>query len=319
MSLSATQAAEVADLRARLGRVVVLMGGDAAEREVSLRSGDAVLRALLSLGFDACGFDWRRERLGELLALKPARVFVALHGRGGEDGAIQGALESAGIDYTGSGVLGCALSMDKIRAKRVWTSLGLPTPPFVVATAGMSEAAIVAEIGLPLIVKPAHEGSSIGVTPVSREAELGPALALARRHDRDVLVEALIRGGEYTLPIVDGIALPAIRLETPRVFYDYEAKYHADSTRYHCPAGLTDAEEAELARLALAACAALEVAGWARIDFMLDTAGRPYLIELNAVPGMTDHSLVPLAARVAGWSFEYLVFRILAASGGGAT
>lgn len=295
------------------GGVAVLMGGHSAEREVSLRSGAAVLGALRSAGVDAWGVDWQGDLLGALAARRPDRVFIALHGRGGEDGQVQGALEVAGIPYTGSGVLGCALSMDKIRSKWIWRSLGLSTPDFVVLDAGdaVDEPALIARLGLPLMVKPSREGSSIGVSKVDSRAELAPAIAEARRHDREILVERWIAGGEYTLSIVDGVTLPVIKLETPRRFYDYEAKYAADDTRYLCPCGLAPALEGEVAELGLRAFAALGASGWGRVDFMLDAAGTPWLIELNSVPGMTDHSLVPMAAAHHGWSFEQLVLRIL--------
>jgi D-alanine-D-alanine ligase len=295
------------------GGVAVLMGGHSAERAVSLRSGAAVLGALRSAGVDAWGVDWQGDLLGALAARRPDRVFIALHGRGGEDGQVQGALEVAGIPYTGSGVLGCALSMDKIRSKWIWRSLGLSTPDFVVLDAGdaVDEPALIARLGLPLMVKPSREGSSIGVSKVDSPAELAPAIAEARRHDREILVERWVAGGEYTLSIVDGVALPVIKLETPRRFYDYEAKYSADDTRYLCPCGLAPALEREAAELGLRAFAALGASGWGRVDFMLDAAGTPWLIELNSVPGMTDHSLVPMAAAHHGWSFEQLVLRIL--------
>lgn len=300
----------------RAGKVVVLMGGHSAEREVSLRSGAAVLDALRGLGCQATGLDWRNDKLEALLAERPDRVFIALHGRGGEDGCLQGALEIAGIPYTGSGVLGCALSMDKVRAKRIWRSAALPTPDFMLADECADPEEIVARLGLPVMVKPAREGSSIGISLVESHEALPDAIALARTHDTTVLLEAFIRGGEYTLAIVDGVALPLIKLETPRRFYDYEAKYHATTTRYLCPAGLPAAQEADIAAIGLAAFDALDARGWARVDFMLDAAGTPWLIELNAVPGMTDHSLVPMAARQAGWPFEYLVARILRGSFG---
>jgi D-alanine-D-alanine ligase len=301
-------------LCARAGRIVVLMGGESAEREVSLRSGGAVFQALQSLGCDVVALDWRAALLPDLLAMRPDRVFIALHGRGGEDGCLQGALQVAGIPYTGSGVLACALAMDKIRTKQVWQSQHLQTPDFVVADPMLSSAEIVARLGLPVMVKPAREGSSIGISLVRDAAALDAALALARTHDRQVLVEAFISGGEYTVSIVDDEVLPAIKLETPHEFYDYDAKYHATTTRYLCPAGLSAAEETEMASVARAAFEAVGAQGWGRVDFMRDAAGRVWLIEVNLVPGMTDHSLVPMAARVAGWSFADLVARILRSS-----
>jgi D-alanine-D-alanine ligase len=299
---------------AAAGRVAVLMGGHSAEREISLRSGDAVLNALRASGIDAIGIDWNGSLLAQLMAVKPTRVFIALHGRGGEDGCVQGALEIAGLPYTGSGVLGSSLAMDKVRSKRVWLQQGIPTPDFVLADDSLSPTAIIERLGLPLMVKPAHEGSSVGVSKVETLAELAPAIAHAKTYDTNVLIEQFIRGGEYTLSIVDGMALPIIKLETPRAFYDYEAKYHADSTRYSCPAGLSDEDECSFSHLGLQAFNALDASGWGRVDFMVDSAGRPWFIELNTVPGMTDHSLVPMAARQSGWGFETLVLRILATS-----
>jgi D-alanine-D-alanine ligase len=296
------------------GRVIVLMGGKSAERAVSLRSGASVLAALRSAGVDAVAVDWQSDLLEQLASARADRVFIALHGRGGEDGCVQGALEVAGIPYTGSGVLGCALAMDKVRAKQVWRACGLPTPEFRLATDGVPLDETLTALGLPLMVKPAREGSSIGVAKVERAVDLVGAVADARRFDHDVLLERFVAGGEYTLSIVGGRALPIIKLETPRAFYDYEAKYHADSTRYLCPAGLTAAQEQSFAALGLRAFAALGAYGWGRVDFMVDADGAPWLIELNTVPGMTDHSLVPMAARRAGWSFEDLVIEILATS-----
>ena len=303
---------------AAAGRVAVVMGGHSAERAVSLRSGEAILAALHASGVEAVGVDWSGQLLAQLAAVRASRVFIALHGRGGEDGCVQGALEVAGIPYTGSRVLGSSLAMDKIRSKRVWLQLGLPTPDFMQVEAGLDLDLVLRRLSLPVMVKPAREGSSVGVSKVETVAELAPAIAHAERHDSTVLIERFITGGEYTLAIVDGLALPIIKLETPRKFYDFEAKYQADSTRYICPAGLPPAQEAACASLGLRAFSALDAAGWGRVDFMLDAAGQPWLIELNTVPGMTDHSLVPMAARQAGWSFESLVLRILATSFEGA-
>lgn len=303
-----------AEIVAAAGRVVVVMGGDSAEREVSLRSGAAVAAALSRTGIAVQTVDFRASEITSLLALAPDRVFIALHGRGGEDGQLQGALGIAGIPYTGSGVLGCALAMDKIRAKQVWQSLALPTPDFLVIDESLTSAQILARIGLPMAVKPAREGSSIGVSKVTQPAQLEGAIALARRYDAEILAERWVTGGEYTLAIVQGQTLPLIKLETPREFYDYEAKYQADSTLYLCPCGLPPAVEIACAALGLRAFNALGASGWGRVDFMLDAAGQPQLIELNTVPGMTDHSLVPMAAAAFGWSFEQLALRILASS-----
>ena len=310
-----------AEIAAAAGGVAVLMGGPSAERAVSLKSGAAVLAALTRAGIDAWGIDWQGDLMAALAGRRPDRVFIALHGRGGEDGQVQGALQIAGIPYTGSGVLGCALSMDKIRSKWIWRSLGLPTPDFVVidANEAVDADALLARLGLPLVVKPSREGSSIGVSKVERAEELLPAIAHAREFDAQILAERWITGGEYTLSIVEGIALPMIKLETPRQFYDYHAKYQSDDTRYLCPCGLVPEIEAAAADIALRAFSALGASGWGRVDFMFDGELKPWLIELNSVPGMTDHSLVPMAAARHGWSFESLVLRILQSSFGDRT
>ncbi len=299
---------------AEFGKVAVLMGGWSAERAVSLVSGQAVLRALQARGVDAHGIDADRGILRVLADGGFDRVFVVLHGRGGEDGVIQGALEILGLPYTGSGVLASALGMDKLRTKRIWLGMGLPTPPcrLVGSAAELAEAA--AELGLPLAVKPSREGSSIGISRVNDPAQFQSAWERAAACDSPVLVEPWIQGQEYTGGLLQGETLPLIRLETPREFYDYEAKYHADDTRYLCPCGLPEEREAELRRLVRRAFAAVDGYGWGRVDLMVDAGGQPWLLEVNTVPGMTDHSLVPLAARVAGLSFEELVWRILETS-----
>lgn len=298
---------------AEFGRVAVLFGGRSAEREVSLKSGRAVLEALQRRGVDAQGVDPGPEVVGQLAADGYQRVFIALHGRGGEDGQIQGALETFGLPYTGSGVLGSALGMDKYRCKLVWQGLGLPTPEFATIEdeAGLARAAA---LGFPLMVKPAHEGSSIGMSRADDAEQLRAAWELARQFDTQVLAERWIKGGEYTASILGHQALPLIRLETPHVFYDYEAKYSAETTRYHCPCGLSPEREADLQRLALAAFRAVGASGWGRVDLLTDDELRPWLIEVNTVPGMTDHSLVPMAARVQGIDFDELVWRILETS-----
>lgn len=301
------------EIVARAGRVAVLMGGHSAERTISLRSGQAVFEALIRSGIDAVAIDWQSELASQLSAERPDRVFIALHGRGGEDGCVQGALDVLGIPYTGSGVLGCALAMDKVRSKQVWHACNLPTPEFLLA--GDNDVDLVKSLlGWPVMVKPVNEGSSIGISKVGSSEELKKAIDVARKYDPAVLIERWIDGAEYTLSIVAGQALPLIRLETPREFYDYEAKYHATDTRYLCPAGLPKSREEELSRIGLAAFDALAASGWGRVDFMVDRFDRPWLIELNTVPGMTDHSLVPMAAKHAGVSFEELVLRILATS-----
>ncbi|SFM49469.1 D-alanine--D-alanine ligase [Ectothiorhodospira mobilis] len=293
------------------GRVAVLMGGWSAERAISLRSGQAVLHSLRTAGVDAHGVDADRDVLQVLQRGHFDRVFIALHGRGGEDGVVQGALELAGIPYTGSGVAASAVAMDKLMSKRLWRGAGLPTPEFCVLQPGFDPGAVVAALGLPLIVKPALEGSSIGMTRVNRAEELVQAHATAAACGGPVLAEAWITGQEYTAAILDGEALPLIRLETPRAFYDYEAKYLAGDTRYLCPCGLPPEEEARLQTLALEAFAAVTARGWGRVDLMRDESGQAWLIEVNTVPGMTDHSLVPMAARAAGLDLEDLVLRIL--------
>ncbi len=321
MSAPAHTRQSEAALVAAAGGVAVLMGGPSAERAVSLKSGAAVLAALQRAGVDAWGIDWQGDLMEALAARRPDRVFIALHGRGGEDGQVQGALEIAGIPYTGSGVLGCALSMDKIRSKWIWTSLDLPTPDFVVIEADeeVDAAALVNRLGLPLVVKPSREGSSIGVSKVERVEDVAVAVAHARGFDVQILAERWIAGGEYTLSLVDDVTLPMIKLETPHAFYDYEAKYLVDTTRYLCPCGLPPEVERATAAVGRRAFAALGAAGWGRVDFMFDRDLKPWLIELNSVPGMTDHSLVPMAAARHGWSFEQLVLRILQSSFGGRT
>ncbi len=293
------------------GKVAVLLGGRSAEREVSLKSGAMVLRALQSRGVDAHAFDPQQRDLAALIAQRFDRVFIALHGRYGEDGTIQGALELLGIPYTGSGVLASALAMDKWRAKLVWQAAGIPTPRYELLTAASDMQAVAARLGLPLMVKPANEGSSIGMSKVRASAGLEEAYALAANYDSVVLAEQFVEGIELTAAVLGGEALPLIRLETPREFYDYEAKYMASDTRYIIPCGLAlDAEKA-VQRQVLAAFGALGCRGWGRVDLMLDAAGKPWFVEVNTSPGMTDHSLVPMAARHAGLSFEDLALRIL--------
>ena len=291
--------------------MAVLMGGRSAEREISLMSGNGVLKALQSKGVDAHAFDPRERGLDELKAQRFDRAFIALHGRFGEDGTVQGALEYLGIPYTGSGVMASALAMDKWRTKLLWQAAGMPTPPYELLTARTDHAALVKKLGLPLMVKPAREGSSIGMSKVESIEKLAPAYELAAKHDEVVIAERFIEGTELTAAILDGEPLPLIRLETPRVFYDYEAKYFANDTRYICPCGLPADEETRIQRIALEAFRLAGCSGWGRVDLMLDRAGNPYLLEVNTIPGMTDHSLVPMAARARGISFEQLVVRIL--------
>lgn len=294
------------------GKVVVLMGGCSAERAISLLSGTAVLRALQDAGVDAHGVDTADKQLLDTLVKGGfSRAFIALHGRGGEDGVIQGLLESIGLPYTGSGVLGSALGMDKLRTKQVWQSAGLPTPGFAVLSSAADVARVKDTLQYPLMVKPAREGSSIGITKVDGQGELLAAWELAARYDDSVLAEQWIEGTEYTAGILGDEVLPLICLETPNAFYDYAAKYQADTTRYLIPCGLPAAKEAGLQAMSLAAFAAIGASGWGRVDFMLDTAGQAWLIEVNTVPGLTDHSLVPMAARARGIDFGELVCRIL--------
>ena len=293
------------------GKVAVLLGGRSAERAVSLKSGAMVLNALRKRGVDAHPFDPQQRDLAALIAEKFDRVFIVLHGRYGEDGTIQGALELLDIPYTGSGVLASALAMDKWRTKLVWQAAGIPTPRYELLTAASDFRTVVARMGLPLMVKPANEGSSIGMSKVRAGSSLEEAYALAANYDNVVLAEQFIDGVELTAAVLGGVALPLIRLETPREFYDYDAKYVANDTRYIVPCGLSADAEAGLQQQVLAAFSTLGCRGWGRVDLMLDGAGKPWFIEANTSPGMTDHSLVPMAARHAGLSFEDLVLRIL--------
>ncbi|MCP1314269.1 MULTISPECIES: D-alanine--D-alanine ligase [unclassified Halomonas] len=296
---------------ASLGRVVVVYGGTSGEREVSLKSGAAVLEALKRQGVDALGFDPREGGLTGLEALAPNAVFIALHGRGGEDGTLQGALELLGIPYTGSGVLASALGMDKERTKQVWRAQGLPTPESITLTADADWEGVIAALGLPMIVKPVHEGSTLGISIVRSREELEAAYREAARFDARVMAERFVQGEEYTVALLGDEVLPAIRVEVPGGFYDYEAKYLSDTTQYHLPCGLDAEAEGALAALCRQAFAAMGGQGWGRIDVMRDGAGTFWLIEVNTVPGMTDHSLVPQAAAHAGIDFDALVLRIL--------
>jgi D-alanine-D-alanine ligase len=301
------------------GKVAVLMGGRSAEREVSLKSGSAVLEALRRRGVDVHGVDPAEVGLEALAAGGFDRVFIALHGRGGEDGVMQGALEVLGLPYTGSGVLGSALGMDKLACKRLWLGMGLPTPDFRVLADESDALAALDDLGLPVMVKPVHEGSSLGTARVTAADEMAGAYRAAARLDPRVMAERYIIGEEYTVSVLGGEALPVIGLQTPRGFYDYAAKYQAEDTRYLLPSGLPEGEERALQALALEAFAALGCSGWGRVDLMVDGAGQPYLLEVNTIPGLTDHSLVPMAARAAGMAFDELVVRILeGASGHGA-
>jgi D-alanine-D-alanine ligase len=288
------------------------MGGKSAEREISLMSGNAVLKALRAKGVDAHSFDPAQRDLFDLKREGYARCFIALHGRGGEDGTVQGALEVLGIPYTGSGVLGSAIGMDKLRTKMVWIANKLPTPPYRVLSADDDWKAVARGLGLPLIVKPANEGSTLGLTKVTAVKQLPAAYKLAATKFRDIaLAEQFIDGPEYTAAVVGNEVLPLIRIEAPQGNYDYQNKYFTNDTKYHCPCGLPAKKEEELKALALRAFRVLGCNGWGRVDFMLDSKKRPWLLEVNTIPGMTDHSLVPMAARAKGISFEDLCLRIL--------
>ena len=302
---------------AALGKVAVLMGGSSAERDVSLMSGSGVLQALRASGVDAHLFDPAYNDLGDLKRHGYQRCFIALHGRHGEDGTVQGALELLGIPYTGSGVLASSIAMDKIMTKRLWRAEGLPTPDWrLVANANETEQALQA-LGAPMIVKPAREGSTIGLTKVTDVAQCAQAYALAARYDPEVLCEQFIAGDETTCPILgegaSAQALPVIRIEAPQGNYDYEHKYFTDDTQYHCPSGLPEAEEQAIQTLVVQAFRSLGCRGWARADIMIRASDRqPFLLEINTSPGMTGHSLVPMSARAAGISYEDLCLRLLA-------
>ena len=295
----------------QMGHVALVVGGDSAEREVSLRGGQAVAGALERLGVQFSVVDGPRRLLEQVAAGHFDRVFNLLHGRGGEDGALQGALRLYGVPVTGSGVLGSALTMDKLQTKRIWMATGLPTPDWRIAGAAADAEPIGAALGLPLFVKPAREGSSIGMSRVTRIDALSAAIERALEHDERVLVERLIDGPEFTAAVLAGEALPLIRLEPARAFYDYAAKYESGDTVYRCPCGLDEATERRLAGLCLDAFKVVGADGWGRVDLMLDAAGRAQLLEVNTTPGMTEQSLVPKAAAAAGMAFEELVWRIL--------
>lgn len=297
------------------GKVAVLFGGHAAEREVSLRSGAAVLAGLQRAGVDAHGIDTQDYPLAQLITDGFDRAFIVVHGRGGEDGALQGALEHLGLPYTGSRVLGSALAMDKIRTKQVWKTLGLPTAEFSVVQRGQFKAAdataLLEKFDGPIFVKPANEGSSIGMTKATDAATLIAAIEEAFNYDAEVLLERFIDGEEYTVSILGETALPVIRLRTTHDFYDYSAKYQSGDTEYLCPCGLSDADEQVLGELCVAAFKAVAASGWGRVDVMRDKNGHWCLLEVNTVPGMTETSLVPKSAKVAGLSFEQLVVGVL--------
>ena len=293
------------------GKVAVLLGGKSAEREISLMTGGNVIEALQRKGLDVLRFDPAARALSELRQEGVQRVFIALHGRYGEDGTVQGALEWMGIPYTGSGVMASALCMDKLRTKLVWESSGVPTPRGETINAETDGAALAQRLGLPLIVKPAHEGSSIGITKVSAVEHLQAAYDLAAKHDTLVIAEEFVAGRELTAAFLGERALPLVRIEAPQGNYDYQNKYFNDDTRYHCPSGLPAAQESEIQALVMRAVHALGCSGWGRADLILRDDGSPCLLEMNTIPGMTSHSLVPMAARAAGIDFDDLALRIL--------
>ncbi len=304
------------DLKAEFGKVGVLFGGRSAEREISLMSGSGVLKALQSQGIDAHPFDPAQRSLGELAAEKFDRVFIALHGRYGEDGTLQGALEQLGIPYTGPGVLASSIAMDKAMTKRIWLHEGLSTPKFEMLSADSDWAAVVAKLGLPLIVKPAHEGSTLGLTKVTEAAQLPEAYALAAKFDKAVMAEAFISGMELTCPVLGAgdtaRALPVVRIVAPDANYDYQNKYFSDDTRYLCPSGLPPEQEKQIQALVLKSYKTLGCRGWARADVMVrESDNQPFLLEINTSPGMTGHSLVPMSAAVAGLPYEALCVEIL--------
>jgi D-alanine-D-alanine ligase len=301
----------MSDVAAQFGKVAVLMGGMSAEREISLLSGEAVLTALLSQGIDAHGIDVDVNVVKRLTAEKYQSVFNILHGRGGEDGTIQGLLEVMNLPYTGSGVMASSLAMDKLKTKQIWSAVGLPTPAYREISNEQDWHQAVEELGLPLIIKPVLEGSSIGMSKVEHEEEMAEAWQIADNCKGTVIAEKWIQGKEYTAAILGDQVLPLIRLETSHKFYDYDAKYKSDSTKYICPCELSEADEKQFSDVAKQAFDAVNASGWGRVDFMVDDDGQIWLIEVNTVPGMTSHSLVPMAAKQAGISFEQLVVKIL--------
>ncbi len=296
---------------AEFGKVAVLMGGSAAEREISLNSGQAVYTALKRKNVDVIAIDITDSPINALAGKKLDRVFNIIHGRGGEDGVLQGVLEVLGIPYTGSGVMASALSMDKLRTKLCWQGMGLQTPKWTLLKDEKAIDVCIEQLAFPVIVKPALEGSSLGMSRAENREQLAKAFHKASGFNCDVYAEQWVIGEEYTVAVLNGEALPVIRLQTPNEFYDYEAKYLADTTQYHCPCGLRTDTEQTLKKLAVMACEGVGVKGWARVDVFIDQTGKPQLIEVNTVPGMTDHSLVPMAAKAAGCDFDELVWRIL--------
>ena len=299
----------------KFGKVAVLLGGKSAEREISIMSGSGVLKALCSKGIDAHAFDPAERDLFDLKREGFARCFIALHGRGGEDGTLQGALEMLGVPYTGSGVLGSAVGMDKWRSKMIWLANGLPTPRYRILAESDDWQGVARDLGLPLIVKPANEGSTLGLTKVTEVAQLPGAYELAVKKYQDLaLAEQFIDGPEYTVSVLENAVLPLIRIEAPQGNYDYQHKYFTDDTKYICPCNLPASKEEDLKALALDSFKLLGCAGWGRVDLMLDAKDDPWLLEVNTSPGMTGHSLVPMAARAIGISYEDLCVKILQGS-----
>jgi len=304
----------VVDDPCRFGKVAVLLGGGSAEREISLMTGAAVHKALRARGIDAHRVDTAQDLIATLQSGAFDRAWIALHGRGGEDGSVQGLLEFLGMPYTGSGIKGSAISMDKLRTKQLLVGAGLDTPDFRVVSGPQTFESIVDALGLPLMIKPAEEGSSLGLVRVERREELATAYATAARYGCEVLAERWVTGREYTVTVLQGEALPLVRIDAANTFYDYEAKYFSDRTRYVCPCGADPEREREWGELALRAFRTVGASGWGRVDFMLGAAEEPLLLEVNTVPGMTAHSLVPMAASAAGIDFDELVWRILETS-----
>ncbi len=298
------------------GRVALMIGGQAAEREISLISGAAVLASLEKQQVQVEAVDVQSNAIDALAGKQFDRAFNIIHGRGGEDGVLQAILDAKGIPYTGSGVLASALAMDKLRTKMCWQGMGLSTPPWFVLKTTDDLSACAEALGFPVIVKPALEGSSFGMSKANDKAELAEAWALARQYGCEVYAEKWVSGKEYTVGFLQGEALPVIRLQTPHAFYDYAAKYQADNTQYHCPSGLDAVQEAYLQKLAVQACEVIGVTGWGRVDVFIDSDDKAQLIEVNTVPGMTSHSLVPMAAKATGIDFDELVWRILETSFG---
>lgn len=301
-------------LRAQLGRVGVLLGGESAERDISLLSGRAVLTGLLNAGVDALEIDIGKDAIKQIQQANLDRAFIMLHGPGGEDGRMQALLSYMALPFTGSKQLASGFAMDKLRSKQLWRGIGLPTPEFLILTADSDWQQTLTQLGGAVMVKPAHEGSSIGMAKVNTEADLRDAYFAAAQYDSSVIAERVINGAEYTVAVLGGEALPVIQLETDNQFYDFNAKYVSEDTRYICPSHLSAGKEDEIKALALAAFASLACEGWGRVDFMADQHDNFYLLEVNTVPGMTSHSLVPMAAKAAGMSFEELVVRILVTS-----